>query len=222
MTKRASFQRARSPEEIAQREADILTAAAHLFGEVGFEKVSLNGIAREVGIAKSALYRYFGSREEIFLVLLQRDWEDWSLAIERDLAPLAASSDARAVARTLAHSVATRPRMCKLISVLSSVLEHNLSEDALYRFKMGSIALGMRGIQALHRALPQLSMNDCQDFLLAQHAVIAGLWPMTQYNEVTDKVMSRPELARFRHEFEGGLTTILTALLLGATALSEP
>lgn len=198
-----------------------MAAAARLFADKGFEKVSLNGIAREVGIAKSALYRYFESREEIFLVLLKRDWESWTADITDALAPLAGTGDAGAVAAALARSIAARPRMCKLISVLSSVLERNLSEDAIYRFKMSSLTLGMQGIEALHAALPALPIARCQEFLLAQHAVIAGLWPMSQYNEVTERVMCRPELAPFRHEFEPGLTRILTALLVGASQLPE-
>src|ERR1700738_2225094 len=67
-----SFQRARQPAQIQQRREAILRAALILFQRNGLENVSLNDIAREVGLAKSNIYRYFESREHIYLVVLQR------------------------------------------------------------------------------------------------------------------------------------------------------
>ncbi len=67
-----SFQRARQPAQIEQRKEAILRTALLLFQENGLENVSLHDIAREVGLAKSNIYRYFESREHIYLVVLQR------------------------------------------------------------------------------------------------------------------------------------------------------
>src|ERR1700678_1277514 len=66
------FQRARRPAQIEQRKDAILHAALVLFQKRGLDEVSLNDIALEVGLAKSNIYRYFESREHIYLVVLQR------------------------------------------------------------------------------------------------------------------------------------------------------
>src|SRR5579871_1753669 len=66
------FERARRPQQIEQRREDLLSAALKLFKRDGLDNVSLNDIAREVGVAKSNIYRYFDSREHIYLVVLQR------------------------------------------------------------------------------------------------------------------------------------------------------
>src|ERR1700742_3036405 len=71
-TKSPNFQRARQPAQIEQRRETILHGALRLFQREGLEHVSLNDIAREVGLAKSNIYRYFESREHIYLVVLQR------------------------------------------------------------------------------------------------------------------------------------------------------
>ena len=60
-----AFQRARRPEQKRQRRAAILAAAAELLASDGVDGVTLNRISHRVGLAKSNLYRYFDSREQI-------------------------------------------------------------------------------------------------------------------------------------------------------------
>ena len=72
-----SFQRARRPDQIEQRKEAILAAALDLFQEKGLENVTLADIASKVGTATSNLYRYFGSREHIYLRVLQRLGAEW-------------------------------------------------------------------------------------------------------------------------------------------------
>ena len=69
--------RARSPEEKELRRAAILQAAAALVEREGLEKTGLNAIAREAGISKANIYRYFESREAILLHLVLEDCRDW-------------------------------------------------------------------------------------------------------------------------------------------------
>jgi len=47
----------------------ILQAAAKVFQEEGFEAASMAGIATEVGGSKSTLYRYYSSKEELFVAV---------------------------------------------------------------------------------------------------------------------------------------------------------
>jgi AcrR family transcriptional regulator len=49
----------------ARRVDDIVTAAAKLFGERGFEGTSMNAIAKAAGITIGSIYQYFPSREAI-------------------------------------------------------------------------------------------------------------------------------------------------------------
>lgn len=53
----------RDPES---RREDILKAALGLFREVGFEKVSVESIAKEAGIAKGSFYNYFKTKEGVY------------------------------------------------------------------------------------------------------------------------------------------------------------
>src|SRR6478672_1731277 len=103
MTAVPSFLRARKPDEKAHRRSAILDAAASLFDDGGLDGVSLNAVARRVGIAKSNLYRYFESREAIFLALLNEDLTECVDGLEEGLAKLSGEGDVQAVARALAR-----------------------------------------------------------------------------------------------------------------------
>ena len=65
----APFQRARSSEAKAVRERAILDAARALAAERSIRAITLTDIAEAVGMHKSAMLRYFETREEIFLRL---------------------------------------------------------------------------------------------------------------------------------------------------------
>ena len=57
------------------------TPPARLGGERGIRQVTLTDIADAVGMHKSALLRYFETREEIFLRLTADGWREWTPAL---------------------------------------------------------------------------------------------------------------------------------------------
>ena len=61
------FERARQPEQKELRREAILEAATELLAEKGLHDISLSAIARRAKLSKANLYRYFESREAIFL-----------------------------------------------------------------------------------------------------------------------------------------------------------
>ncbi len=215
MAKKCSFVRARRPEQKAQRRAALLEAAGELVDEHGAMGVSVGAIAKRVRLSKGNLYRYFESREAILLELLHSGWIDWVEAVERELAPLGGCDDPRAVAGALTRVTAVRARTCELVSVMSAVLEQNVSEAQILDFKLRGLGLFIRLGNALHAALPGLGIVGARDFLSAYVALIAGLWPMAHPPPAVQRVLERPELQGFSHDFATSLETTTRALLLG-------
>jgi len=66
---------------MARRE-EILRAAQHTFLKYGFKKITLEDIAEECGIKKTALYYYFKSKEEILSEMIQMKMEEFSLKMK--------------------------------------------------------------------------------------------------------------------------------------------
>lgn len=65
--------RKRDDELIARRKEEILYAASRAFAEYGYANTDVERIASTLEISKGTIYRYFPSKEELFLAALDRE-----------------------------------------------------------------------------------------------------------------------------------------------------
>jgi AcrR family transcriptional regulator len=84
---------------------EILDTARRQLATVGPADLSLRAVAREVGLASSAVYRYFASRDELLTALIVAAYDDLGAAVE---AAEAAAPRAEHARRWLAVCVAAR------------------------------------------------------------------------------------------------------------------
>ncbi|MGW6601044.1 TetR family transcriptional regulator [Streptomyces sp. NPDC055036] len=220
----ADFLRARSPEAKAARETKILSAAARLATAKGVREVTMTAIADEVGMHKSAMLRYFETREDIFLRLAATAWHDWSTEANDRLKEAAPCPDtaskkwhgtAHAIASELARSLVARPLFCDLLAHTPLNLERNVSTDTVRTFKQRAIAEVERTADTLCAITP-LTADQARAVVTTATSMAGALWQMaapgTQLRAFYE---SDPELAHSVVDVEPRLTDILTALLTG-------
>ena len=65
----------RQAKERELRREQILKGALSVFKSQGLEQTTMDEIAKKSGFGKATLYYYFGSKEELFIELLDRGWE---------------------------------------------------------------------------------------------------------------------------------------------------
>jgi AcrR family transcriptional regulator len=65
------------------RKDEILDAASKLFARLGFKKTTLDEVAGDVGIVKSALYRYFSNKEDLFNAVIDHFAKEHMEVIEK-------------------------------------------------------------------------------------------------------------------------------------------
>jgi AcrR family transcriptional regulator len=210
-----SFQRARSAAAKEQREAAILDAATLLAGRHGIRQVTLTDIAAEVGMHKSALLRYFETREQIFLRLTAAGWREWSAALRLVLG--SCPPDVALVARAFATTLVDRPLFCDLLAQAPLNLERNVSIEAVRAFKLVTLE-EVAAIQAALQRLLDLSELQCVDVIATATSMAGALWQMaTPGPEVQALYRSDPRLAHAVVEVGPRLQRVLTALLTGST-----
>jgi AcrR family transcriptional regulator len=212
----ATFQRARKPEEISIRRAAILAAAAELFDAEGPEGAGLNAIAARAGFTKSNVYRYFESREAVLLRLFVSDFAAMVGELEENLAGLE-PGDIDATARVAARAFLDHPRVCKMLGILSSVLERNVSEAGVIRLKTDMRDLTLRVAAALARAVPQLTAEDCGWAVGIVGAFVSGIWPIANPPPIVAGVLARPEFAVLQTTADRDLERMIAALFKGLT-----
>jgi AcrR family transcriptional regulator len=211
------FRRARSEEQRAERRAAILGVAATMLGDRPVAELSLNELARQVGLAKSNVLRYFDSREAILLELLDTRTAEWLDAVEaarrsRGSVP----TRCRRLAETLTDSLAERPVLCDLISAQAAVLERNVSVDVALGHKRAALA-NLRRLTALVRsAVPELAEADAFKVAAATMLTAGALWTHHRPSEaMLAAYRSDPELAALRIDFAAALRELLTVILTG-------
>ncbi|QYC45280.1 Transcriptional regulator, TetR family [Nonomuraea coxensis DSM 45129] len=215
---RSAFLRARRPEHKEQRRQAILDAARELAAASGVRTVSLGAVAEAVGLAKSNIVRYFGTREEIYLQLAAEEWLAWSAAVTERLPETA---DPDAVVTTLAETLAARPLFCDLLGNTSTSLEHNVSVAAAHAFKRTVVrTVGELGA----RIAPAAGLTPAEGLELAASAAgLAGmLYPAANPSPVLAQVYAQdPELAASCPPFVPTLVRGLRAIAAGLPTLRE-
>lgn len=208
------FQRARSREAKDLREAAILDAARRLAREIGVRDVSLTEIASAVGMHKSAMLRYFETREEIFLRLTADEWISWTDELLPLLTEAPESPDG--MARELAATLARRGMFCDLLAHTPLNLERNVSIEAVRRFKLVTHAQLDRIVAAMRGALPGLTPQQGVDVVAATTAMAGAFWQIaTPGPEVAELYRSDERLGHALFDVEPRLRRMIAAMISG-------
>lgn len=225
------FQRARSAEAKHQRQAAILDAARDLGEQHGIRRVTLTDIAAAVGMHKSALLRYFETREQIFLRLTADGWRDWSAAVRAGLraldepaagvvgAGVVGAVPGEAVAAVLATTLIERPLFCDLLAQAPLNLERNVSLESVRAFKLVTLdqvaAIGAE----LRRVLPALTEADTVDIVAAATSLSGAFWQMaTPGPEIEALYREDPRLAHAVVDVRPRVERLLAATIEGMLA----
>jgi len=212
------FQRARSTAAKQQREQAILDAAAALGAERGIRQVTLTDIADVVGMHKSALLRYFETREQIFLRLTAAAWREWSPVLRAELAALTQASPA-AVADVFATTLTDRPMFCDLLAQAPLNLERNVSLDSIRAFKLVTLEEVTLISSEMRKRMPNLDEGDTIDIVAAATGLAGAFWQMaTPGPQIEQLYRSDPQLAHAVVDVQPRLARILTAQLAGLLA----
>lgn len=212
---RERYQRARRPGEKEARRDAILGAAARLIEGADPQSVTLNAIAAEAGLSKPNLYRYFQSREEILLHLFLDDLRSFAAEVAGKLDAVHEGAAPETLADMQVDAYASRPRLCRFLGLIASVLEQNASERVLREVKVSTLETARMLAAALHRARPELPVEQCLWFNSTVALFVAGLWPPAHPSAAVGALLVEPEFEALRPDFRRDLRTTILTLLAG-------
>ena len=119
------------------------------------------------------------------------------------------------IARAFSATVAARPLLCRLTSILPSILEHNVSAERMVQFKQGLLAVRKDTALDFHGCMPSISASTFERFIPLALPLLIGLWPLSHPANVAAEVIARRDLAALRYEFQKDLEQGLLVLLRG-------
>lgn len=173
-----SWIRARTRDQVESRIKEIRAAARRLFARHRYDEISLVMIAKEASFTRSNLYRYFATREEVFLDLLKDDLTEWVDRLTDWLVP--GSMTMGEFAARWIDSLLENRRMLSLLAILGTTLEAGSSVEALTEFKRRMTTIHLKEIDRLVAAFPQLTPRQAHTLILFRSSLIVGAFPAMQ------------------------------------------
>ena len=173
----AKFVRARSDDQKRERRATLLDGARRAVQDKGVNKVSLSDFAKEAGIAKSAFYKYFSSKEEILAHILMQEFQ---VITENLRSKTAGVRDIRALAKEISYAFADRPLAPEILSEISRTLDQATPLDRLIEIKRLFVETQRNWTEVILQSPLGFDVAGAKELVKSCYAYTAGLWPLTR------------------------------------------
>ena len=198
----------------AARKEEIIQACAMLNETMSFKEITIKEIGAATSFTRTSIYNYFETKEEIFLALLQREYELWVEAMTA-VTDGAEAMTRDEVAKTLARTLTDRPRLLRLLSMNLYDMEANSRPERLAEFKVAFGASMDAVDRMVRKCVPDLDEANRRAFLYSFFPFIYGIYP---YTAVTEKQKAAMEQAGIPYVYQSAYSLTYECLkgLLGA------
>ena len=178
-----------SPELTASRKEEIVGACEKLYKTMSFKEITMKEIGAVTSFTRTSIYNYFQTKEEIFLALMQREYELWA----DEMFALAKENDKMSkedFAAAVAGSLEKHEQLLKLLAMNHYDMEENSRAERLTEFKVayGATLDAMR--ECLNKFFPD---TDSESFIFVFFPFLFGVYP---YSVATDKQLKAMEDAK--------------------------
>ena len=177
-----------SPELTNARKEEIIAACRKLYETMSFKDITLKEIGQQTSFARTSIYNYFETKEEIFLALFAQEYECFTSNLD-SLCEQNESLTLDELASDLAHALERRPLMLKLLSMNMFDMEANSRIERLVAFKTAYGASKDALDRCLKKFVPALGEKGRQTFLYAFLPFVYGLYPYTMVTEKQKQAM---------------------------------
>lgn len=209
------WQRATTDTQKESRKNEIFEATLSLFKELGYENVSFNRIAKEAGFTKSNMYRYFKSKEDIFLSIFGELFKTWQMNYMDELRTLKVNESYTVFAETWVDSYLKHPNFLDLVPLLFISLERNSSYEQLSKFKSMSKELLFEVSLEVCRVYPSLEPDRAFRLINTSFAATSNFWASNFQNETLRKIYEEDEFKFLKPNFKEDLTSSIEIFLRG-------
>ena len=169
-----------SAELTAARKEEIVKACEQLYQTMSFNDITIKEIAAFTSFTRTSVYNYFQTKEEIFLALMQREYENWA----EEMYCVAEGNDSmtpEGFAAAVAVSLEKHEQLLKLLAMNHYDMEANSRYECLKEFKS---AYGT-SLEAVRSCIKKFFRHvDCESFVYVFFPFLFGVYP---YAVATEK-----------------------------------
>jgi len=207
------FIRARGEEQKKVRIQQIVDAAAMLYAEVGYDKVTFSQIGRKLSFSRLNLYNYFRCKEDIFLTLLLQD--RWKMVEDARRTFSGAVTDKDEFCLAWASLMLRHQRMLALFSITNTVILKDASSEMHRRFRaeMGQTTVEL--VALVQELFPDFTAEEALMFVDCESSYALTLYPASLEYKNRLHIEIFPDVGRGTRDFVTQYVPFLKILLKG-------
>jgi AcrR family transcriptional regulator len=208
------FIRARSKEQKDIRIDHVVKAALKLYRTIPYEKINMAKIAEELDFTRANLYKYFSTKHEVFLKVIESDFKAYIRDLEKAFSgkdPLPLEKFARLWSKVFYK----HERLLELVSIQFTVIEKNVSVEKLAEFKIGLFSELPKFLAIVKKQFPQFSQDELELFVAMQNIFAVGLHPSTKMSEVQKKAIAKAGISYKAPDFEDTFARFIVLTVKG-------
>lgn len=170
------------------RKNEIISACAKLYETMSFKDITIKEIGSAISCTRTSVYNYFQTKEEIFLALLQSEYQSWIDSLNKIQAQYSKLSRTE-LAQAFAHSLEDRKTLLKLLSMNLYDMEVNSRIERLVELKV-TYGKALSTVEScLKKFCPEMSRQEIQDFIYSFFPFIFGIYPYTAVSKRQKEAM---------------------------------
>ena len=207
------FLRARGEEQKKIRIQQIVDAAASLYAEIGYDKVTFSQIGRKLSFSRLNLYNYYHCKEDIFLTLLLQDiWKTVEDARNTFSGPV---TDRGAFCLAWAELMLRHQRMMALFSIANTVILKDASSEMHRRFRLEMSQTSDELVALVQELFPKFTREQAWLFVECESSYALTLYPASVEYKNRMHIEVFPDVGRGTRGFASQYVTFLKVLLKG-------
>lgn len=179
-----------SMERTNARKEEIINACEKLYQTKSFKEITLKEIGKETSFSRTSIYNYFQTKEEIFLALLKREYDQWISQLNKMIESKESMTDDE-IADVLARTLDERRQLLKIMSMNHYDLEENSRMEMLTDFKV-SYGNAMKVVKKLlAKFRKDMDEEKRQEFIYLFFPFMFGIYPYTVVTEKQKEAMKQ-------------------------------
>ncbi|MBR6013378.1 MAG: TetR family transcriptional regulator [Selenomonadaceae bacterium] len=179
-----------SPELTAERREEIISACEKLYQTMSFKDITIIEIGKATSFTRTSIYNYFNTKEEIFLAMLQKEYERWIEELEKIISDNETLTKNQ-FADKIAKSLENRRQLLKLMSMNHFDMEENSRDENLAEFKK-SYGKSLRTVKkCLDKFFPKKSEVEKENFWYEFFPFVYGIYPYAVVTEKQNRAMEK-------------------------------
>ena len=205
------FVRARNGEQKKLRIQQIIDAAAELYMEIGYDKVTFSQIGRKLNFMRHNLYNYYHCKEDIFLTLLLQDIEKMVEDVETTFTEPV--TDREHFCFSWARLMLRHQRMLALLSIVNTVILKDASSEMHRRFRVEMNNSFKRLTERVRHIFPRFTEDQAYRFVEYENSYAMTLYPASLEYKESHHIEIFPDVGFGTRDFTTQFVQFLRILL---------